>query len=63
MAVHGFDHGDRVVRDTGEVGEVRIFELSADDRAEGCAEAEVAWQGSFVADELDADLARRLRRA
>jgi hypothetical protein len=34
-------------------GAVRVYELSPQDRAEGCAEAEVCWHGSCVADQLD----------
>lgn len=48
-----FGHGDRV-QDTrsGHTGTVHTFDLSAAERAEGCAEGEVRWNGSFVADEL-----------
>jgi hypothetical protein len=34
-------------------GTVRVYELSQQDRAEGCAEAEVRWHGTCVADQLD----------
>lgn len=60
--LHGFKHGQRV-RSTqhGTTGTVRVFELSDAERAEGCAAGEVQWDGSIVADELDADTARTLR--
>lgn len=50
----GFAHGDRV-RDvrSGTTGTVHFFDLTEEDRAEGCAEAEVRWDGLHVADELD----------
>lgn len=52
--VLGYRHGDRV-RDvrSGRTGRVRLFDLTAAERAEGCAEAEVVWDGSFVQDELE----------
>jgi len=48
-----FEHGDRV-QDTrsGHTGTVHTFNLSPAERAEGCAEAEVRWDNSCVADEL-----------
>lgn len=61
--VEGFAHGDRV-RDvrSGRSGRVRVFDLSPADRAEGCAEAEVAWDGSFVADEIAVAISNGLVR-
>lgn len=52
---HGFRDGDRV-RDTrdGSTGRVRFLTLTADERASGdVADAEVQWDGSCVADELE----------
>lgn len=50
----GFTDGDRV-RDlrTGCTGRVRFIALTAEERAEGCAEAEVVWDGFCSATELD----------
>lgn len=48
-----FGHGDRVQDTrTGHTGTVRVFDLSPEERAEGCAEAEVRWDNSFVSEEL-----------
>jgi hypothetical protein len=62
VKIHGFEHGQRVrhIRH-GSTGTVRVWDLSDSERAEGCAEAEVRWDGTAVADELDADTARNLR--
>lgn len=37
--------------------------FSTGDRAEGCAEAEVQWDNSFVADELDVAIHNGITRA
>lgn len=65
LMLHGFNDGDRVVRTTGPTGTgtVRVFALTPADRADGCAEGEIAWDDSFVCDELDEDMARLLRHA
>jgi hypothetical protein len=57
----GFRDGQKVTHRTWKnregtgpaTGTVRVFELSEEEIEEGCARAEVAWHGSFVADELD----------
>lgn len=64
---HGYHDGDRVrdARD-GSLGTVRFLELGTADRpSEGYAVAEVRWDSSFVADELDVALPHleRLERA
>lgn len=60
----GYSDGDRVRdRRSGSTGTVRVFDLSAADRREGCAEAEVKWDGSFVADELELAVDHGLDRA
>jgi hypothetical protein len=53
MSIHYRD-GDRV-RDlrTGLRGTVRMFDLTEQDKADGCAAGEVRWHNSFVCDELD----------
>ena len=59
-----YSNGDRVqdVR-SGISGTVRLFDLTDAERAEGCAEGEVRWDGLFVADELDVAVRNGLRPA
>jgi hypothetical protein len=65
--IAGYRDGDRVrhVGD-GSTGTVRFLELTESERAGGdVCEAEIVWDGSFVASELELDLPRiaRIERA
>ena len=61
--VLGFAHGERVFeRRTGLCGRVRLLELTEEDRAEDCAEAEVVWDGLFCTEQLELALERGLSR-
>lgn len=61
--VCGFVDGERVRdRRTGLEGRVRILELTDAERAEGCAEAEVVWDGLVVRDELELAIDNGLER-
>lgn len=59
----GYRHGDRVRDARSRVtGTVRLFDLTAEEIAEGCALGEVQWDGLCVADKLDVAISNGLTR-